>query len=127
VAGVAGRERGHAGEPVPEDVVGEPGGVGPAGGDLGAGGGPPGVEEVELGPGMGAQPVAQGGGGGAAGNARGGGAVAEDFELQLVAAAEELLGQGVVDALAEQGQPGEPEQAGGAVEARRGVAPVFAL
>ncbi len=124
---IPGPEAAAAGEPVPVDVAREPGDLGPVLGDVAPGGGAVGVEEVELGPGIGRQRVVERGRGRAAIIPGGAAAVAQQLQVLLAAIPGIGRGQRVLDPRAEQRQPGEPGQRPGAIEPRVRAAPVFLL
>ncbi|OGD18670.1 MAG: hypothetical protein A2W03_08740 [Candidatus Aminicenantes bacterium RBG_16_63_16] len=98
------------GEPVPEEVNGQEGAIikGAFPGDVLAHRRPPGVEEVPLGVGVFPEQVAQRRRRAAAVIARRRRAVLEHILVYLVAFRQGLRGRGIVDALAEEGEPGEP-------------------
>ena len=102
---------------VPEDPVGEESEGWPARGEVDAGGGEIGVEEVEVRPGVGAHAVAVDGTGESAVVAGAGGAVVEEADEPVVALAELRECLVVGDAVAIGGEAGEPEERLDAVEA----------
>jgi len=95
--------------PVPDDVVREPGTVWPLWRDVLAGRAQPGVEEVLLGPRIGAEGIAEGARGGAAVIAAGPLAVREHLPVLVVPPDEPLIDLSGFNPRAEARAPDEPE------------------
>ncbi len=117
---------GRVRDPRPVDPVGEEGEPGVGCGEVLAGGGEPGVEEVEVRPRVRAHAVAGHGGGEGAVVARAVVAELHHLEAEVVSAAQLVAREVVAEAVAVRGEAGIPQEAPYAVEAALDVAHVAA-